>query len=159
MVVGTAKPKAAASPNRDTAQRREIIFSVTPQSPHGRPFLRRLFYSAHIHGRFDSDQVARARFKRDATDGLSERDVRYGSKADVEPSNLDVRFTPKSRHRLSLSSCPLCAKSRHATIRVSLVQRLGCAGRISRGFSAQMLAYQNTKPCKVTFSVGEGDVA
>jgi len=43
MVVGTVKPNAAASANRDTAPRREIIFVVMPQSPYCRRFLRRVF--------------------------------------------------------------------------------------------------------------------
>src|SRR6516165_4786422 len=37
--------------------------------------------------------------------------VRFGSKADIKACPRDVRFTPKSGHRLSLSGCPLCAKS------------------------------------------------
>jgi hypothetical protein len=96
MVVGTAKPKAAASPNRDTAQRREIIFSVTPQSPHGRPFLRCLFYSAHTHGRFDSDQVARARFKKEATASVKfrRRIAANIAKADIVRHGVNFRFVP-----------------------------------------------------------------
>jgi hypothetical protein len=39
--------------------------------------------------------------------------VRFGSKADMTPRNLDVRFTPKSGHRLSVLACPLCAKRGH----------------------------------------------
>ena len=39
--------------------------------------------------------------------------VRFGSKADMEASPRDVRFTPKSRHWLSASGCLLCAKSGH----------------------------------------------
>src|SRR5262245_23924593 len=39
--------------------------------------------------------------------------VRFGSKADIQHSLTDVRFTPKSGHWLSKSRCPLCAKSRH----------------------------------------------
>src|SRR5262249_50149853 len=36
----------------------------------------------------------------------------------ARPANaLDVRFTPKSRHRLSVSGCPLCAKSGHCGAR------------------------------------------
>jgi hypothetical protein len=34
-----------------------------------------------------------------------------GQKADIAAHSCDVRFTPKSRHRLSLAGCPLCAKS------------------------------------------------
>jgi hypothetical protein len=39
--------------------------------------------------------------------------VRFGSKADIEVPPIDVRFTPKSGHWLSMSACPLCAESRH----------------------------------------------
>src|SRR5262249_13403085 len=41
--------------------------------------------------------------------------VRFGSKADIEARRRNVRFTPKSRHWLSVSRCPLCAKSRHSS--------------------------------------------
>jgi hypothetical protein len=33
----------------------------------------------------------------------------FGGKADVR----NVRYSPESRHRKTLLSCPLCAKSRH----------------------------------------------
>ena len=39
--------------------------------------------------------------------------VRSGSKAEVKTFYFDVRFTPKSGHWLSVSACPLCAKSGH----------------------------------------------
>src|SRR6516164_4836040 len=39
--------------------------------------------------------------------------VRYGSKADIGALPINVRFTPKSRHRNSVTECPLCAKSGH----------------------------------------------
>ena len=39
--------------------------------------------------------------------------VRFGSKADMEALSPNVCFTPKSGHWLSMSGCPLCAKSRH----------------------------------------------
>jgi hypothetical protein len=38
---------------------------------------------------------------------------RLGSKADIGGCPRNVRFTPKSGHWLSVSTCPLCAKSRH----------------------------------------------
>ena len=41
-------------------------------------------------------------------------DFRFGSKADIEATPSDVRFTPKSGHRLRPSGCPRCANSRHA---------------------------------------------
>jgi hypothetical protein len=37
--------------------------------------------------------------------------VRFGSKADIGGPPIDVRFTPKSGHRNSVTECPLCAKS------------------------------------------------
>jgi len=43
--------------------------------------------------------------------------VRFGSKADIRVDPRHVRFTPKSRHWLSGSGCPLCAKSRHSALR------------------------------------------
>ena len=36
-------------------------------------------------------------------------DVRFGSKADIDPPSADVRFTSKSGHRLTEFGCPLCA--------------------------------------------------
>jgi len=39
--------------------------------------------------------------------------VRFGSKADIGGPPIDVRFTPKSGHRNSVTECPLCAKSGH----------------------------------------------
>ena len=42
-----------------------------------------------------------------------DRNVRFGSKADIQSKKYDVRFTPKSGHRNSVAECPLCAKSRH----------------------------------------------
>ncbi len=40
------------------------------------------------------------------------RDVRFGSEADMARSNCDVRFTPNSGHPSAQSKCPLWAKSR-----------------------------------------------
>jgi len=37
--------------------------------------------------------------------------VCFGSLADIHGGWRDVRFAPESGHRLSLSQCPLCAKS------------------------------------------------
>src|SRR5215831_10966988 len=37
--------------------------------------------------------------------------VRFGSKADIGAPSSNVRFTPESRHLLSMSRCPLCARS------------------------------------------------
>src|SRR5262249_25771635 len=42
---------------------------------------------------------------------LRTMNVRFGSKADIRSKKIDVRFTPKSGHRLSVLECPLCAKS------------------------------------------------
>ena len=47
--------------------------------------------------------------------------VRFGSKADMEASPRDVRFTSKSGHWLSVSRCPLCAKSEGATALDALI--------------------------------------
>jgi hypothetical protein len=35
------------------------------------------------------------------------------SKADISECLSDIRFTPESGHWLSVSGCPLCAKSGH----------------------------------------------
>jgi len=43
--------------------------------------------------------------------------VRFGSKADIDTRESNVRFTPESGHWLSMSGCPLCAKSRHSALR------------------------------------------
>jgi hypothetical protein len=40
--------------------------------------------------------------------------VRLGSKADIQRSLTDVRFTPESGHWNPLARCPLWAKSRHS---------------------------------------------
>ena len=39
--------------------------------------------------------------------------VRFGSKADIGLSPIDVRYSPKSGHGRVLAECPLCAKSGH----------------------------------------------
>jgi hypothetical protein len=43
-----------------------------------------------------------------------EAHVRFGSKADIAPWNLDVRFTSKSRHCREQFGCPLSANSGHS---------------------------------------------
>jgi len=43
----------------------------------------------------------------------SPMNVRFGSNADIGAPSADVRFTPNSGHWLSMSGCPLCAKSGH----------------------------------------------
>jgi hypothetical protein len=43
-------------------------------------------------------------------------DVRFGSKADIPQCRADVRFTPKSGHRLCVLGCPLSAKSGHEPV-------------------------------------------
>jgi hypothetical protein len=51
---------------------------------------------------------------RDSTLSLcssAQRNVRFGSKADIAAPPTNVRFTPKSGHRNSV--CPLCANSGH----------------------------------------------
>jgi len=50
--------------------------------------------------------------------------VRFGSKADIDPPPANVRFTPKSRHWNSVARCLLCAKSRLS----ALQQRLALFG-------------------------------
>jgi hypothetical protein len=44
--------------------------------------------------------------------------VRFGSKADIGLASIDVRFTPKSGHRLTEFECPLCATSGRRATRV-----------------------------------------
>src|SRR6516162_629347 len=55
-------------------------------------------------------------------------DARFGSKADIHPSPTDVRFTPKSRHSLPRTACPLCANSRLMRCSIKLINgRLAAA--------------------------------
>jgi hypothetical protein len=42
-----------------------------------------------------------------------ERDVRFGSKADMCVAKRDVRFTPESDIKCDIKECPLWAKSGH----------------------------------------------
>ena len=57
---------------------------------------------------FDLDQIESASpYTRSAPD-----DVCFGSKADIGPHQLNVRFTPESGHSCALQRCPLCATSR-----------------------------------------------
>jgi hypothetical protein len=42
--------------------------------------------------------------------------VCFGLKADIGACSRDVRFTLKSGHWLSVSGCPLCAKSGHSAL-------------------------------------------
>src|SRR6516165_9897422 len=42
-----------------------------------------------------------------ASQQIQVANVRFGSKADIGALLIDVRFTPKSGHRLSMSTCPL----------------------------------------------------
>jgi hypothetical protein len=51
----------------------------------------------------------------DCGSGLA-ADVRYGSSADSASRPPHVRFIPKSGHRQTPSSCPLCAKSGHCEL-------------------------------------------
>src|SRR5262249_46697921 len=46
--------------------------------------------------------------------------VRFGSKVDIAQCETNVRFTPKSGHWLSVSGCPLCAKSGHSALRQTM---------------------------------------
>src|SRR6516165_7144037 len=52
-------------------------------------------------------------------------EVRFGSKADIAASLINVRFTPKSGHQQSALGCPLCAKSRHSGISSDHLVRVG----------------------------------
>ena len=60
--------------------------------------------------------------------------VRFGSKADIEASSPDVRFTPKSGYCPARVGCPLCAKSRHSALqrRMSLFDHLVGTGEKRR---------------------------
>ena len=59
-------------------------------------------------------------------------DVRGGSKADMNRSNRDVRFTPKSGHRWAWSLCPLCAKSKLMHCNKQLPIRSAMASKYNR---------------------------
>src|SRR5262249_11093925 len=54
--------------------------------------------------------------------------VRFGSKADIQPCLSDVCFTPNSGHWLSAVGCPLCAKSRHSGSSWDMM--IVCLGRL-----------------------------
>ena len=47
--------------------------------------------------------------------------VRFGSEADIGVGPRDVRFTPKSGHRLRALECPLYAKSTQDEISVMAI--------------------------------------
>jgi len=49
--------------------------------------------------------------------------VRFGSKADIGLSPVDVRYSPKSGHGRVLTECPLCARSGHRAISFDHVVR------------------------------------
>src|SRR5215831_19166507 len=49
-----------------------------------------------------------------ASQQIKLRNVPFGSEAAIGGCIFDVCFTPKSGHWLSVSGCPLCAKSRHS---------------------------------------------
>ena len=49
-------------------------------------------------------------------------DVRFASKADIGVHPINVCFTPKSGHWLSVSGCPLRAKSGHYLIQPALMR-------------------------------------
>ena len=51
--------------------------------------------------------------------------VRFGSLADIAQRPPDVRFTPKSRHWLSVLGCPLCAKSGHYAVQQPILTYRG----------------------------------
>jgi hypothetical protein len=44
-------------------------------------------------------------------------DVRFASKADVAARLNKFRFTPESGHQPDIAPCPLCARSRHSSVR------------------------------------------
>ena len=46
--------------------------------------------------------------------GRRQGNVRFGSKAEVKATNIDVRFAPESGHLQCTSACPLCANSGHS---------------------------------------------
>jgi hypothetical protein len=57
-------------------------------------------------------------------------DIRFGSKADIAASSINVCFTPESGHRNSVVECPLRAKSGHSrslpqSARLILAEQLG----------------------------------
>jgi hypothetical protein len=61
---------------------------------------------------YNTDRGQRTFFRGGFTGSF--RDVRFGSKADIEARLPNVCFTPKSRHRRAALPCPLCTKSRHS---------------------------------------------
>jgi len=64
-----------------------------------------------------------------------------GSKTDISVCQRDVRFTPKSGHWLSVSECPLCAKSGHPDRFGRRVLR-----HVAKLFLGQWFSFQLLKP-------------
>src|SRR5262249_62103838 len=56
--------------------------------------------------------------------------VRFGSKADITALVINVRFTPKSGHRIARLTCPLCANSGHSVADLG-IKFIGADGRDS----------------------------
>src|SRR6516164_4790350 len=73
--------------------------------------------------------------------GCEAQNVRFGSKADIEAPPSDVRFTPKSGHRVSGSGCPLCAKSRHSPGRLLCQKRTSIRAPWRVGLSESHVYY------------------
>ena len=55
---------------------------------------------------------------------ICDANVRFGSKADVTRSNLNVRCYPESGHWSAVAVCPLCAKSGQMPAANSIIIRL-----------------------------------
>jgi len=58
--------------------------------------------------------------------------VRFGSKADIMALQINVHFTPKTRHWLSALGCPLCANSRHRAASTRSLCRRGRGAQVDR---------------------------
>ena len=89
--------------------------------------------------------------------------VRFGSDADIQPCLSDVRFTPKSRHWLSVSECPLCAKSghtqrskmyRYSIISSASAERLGGTSMPSALAALRLMTNSNLLDCTTGKSPG-----
>jgi len=82
--------------------------------------------------------------------------VRFGSKADIDPLTLHVRFTPKSGHRNSVVECPLCAKSGHSAYGPAHTMSSARLVSVARAAASNERAlHRNKPPAK---SVGAADI-
>jgi hypothetical protein len=86
--------------------------------------------------------------------------VRFGSKADMTPSNCDVRFTLESGHSWTPSQCPSWAKSRqnctgvHSTTSSALANNVPGIATPSTFAVFRLMTNSNRVGCSIGISSG-----